>query len=68
MAQTPLTRAQLDQTGCDDPTHTVILAAHCHTGAGFDVAYHKSRGVLTLSCSVCDRLVAEIAVAPGTLN
>lgn len=66
---TPLTRAELDQTKCNNPgcDHTahdsgLLLLAGCHPHAGVVVLYRL--GVLTISCNECQKLAAEIEVAP----
>lgn len=64
----PLTRAELDRAGCDNPNcghdHTVLfLHPVCHTGGGVEVAYDKRIGLLAIRCNVCGRRVAEVEVA-----
>jgi len=74
-----LTRRVLDPMKCGTPGCTcagpLILNARCHMGRPLQVEYDWTTGVLTVACSVCQRLVAEIAVAdapppdhPGTVN
>ncbi len=59
---TALTQADLNATGW----HTVLyLHSMCHIRAGTNVSYSKATGNLTICCKKCDRLLTEIAVAPG---
>lgn len=65
----PMTQADLDGVSCQAPgcTHEshgdeiIYLRAQCHA-AGMHVGYESRRGVLILTCMVCDALVSEIAV------
>jgi hypothetical protein len=66
---TALTRKRLDVAGCSEPNcghdHTVLfLHSACHPSAGTKVSYDKRTGSLTIACRRCDKLVAEVKVAP----
>jgi hypothetical protein len=61
------TRSTLNATGCDEPgcthDHSVLwLCSLCHPTEGLEVAYEKATGVLTVTCKVCETLVARILV------
>lgn len=65
----PLTRGDLDTAGvCAIPSCTAVhgamsLSGRCHPGRPQEVTYEC--GVLTVRCSKCQELTAEIAVAHG---
>lgn len=65
----PLTRRELDHMKCGNPacadTHgsEMYLHAGCHVRAGLTVHYED--GVLTITCRLCKRGVARVAVAEG---
>lgn len=44
--------------GCEDP---IFMHAACHPSAPTWASYFD--GILTISCSVCEKVIAEIAVA-----
>lgn len=48
--------------GCDE-THDLIMSAECHPDNGLLVGMCKGQDFLTLTCFVCDSVVAEIAIA-----
>jgi len=67
-----LTREILDHEGCGNPActhdHTVLfLHASCHPHHGTQVSYDKRTGAVSIECVVCERLIAEIAVAHSEL-
>jgi hypothetical protein len=62
------TRSMLNAAICDAPgcahDHSVLwLCSGCHPTEGLNVAYEKANGVLTVTCRVCEALVARILVA-----
>jgi hypothetical protein len=64
-----LTQTVLNDTGCDTPDcghdHSILfIHSGCHPEEAVEIAYHKDTGTLLVSCSVCEKAVAEIAVAP----
>lgn len=64
----PLHREQLDRAGCATPNcghdHTVLfLSGECHPGASGNISYSKLTGTISVTCFVCDKPVAEVAVA-----
>jgi hypothetical protein len=68
----PLVKAQLDKAaarGCSVPGCTcndgqVFMRSMCHGDyRGVDVSYLKDSGILTISCRVCEQLIAKIKVA-----
>jgi hypothetical protein len=65
----PLTQHELDAQrcavpGCSHDSCELVLAARCHLGMATIVTYVKARGVLVVTCAVCQRVVTEISVAP----
>ena len=63
-----LFRQDLDAGGCSTPDcghdHSVLyLVGACHPDGGTDISYEKRTGFLTVRCSACKKLVAEIAVS-----
>jgi hypothetical protein len=67
--QRPLTQTELDAQGCGTPNcghdHSVLwLHGACHPSLGTRVAYHKTTGVLEITCRRCHRHIATIEVAP----
>ena len=69
----PTYRADLDRLaaggcqspGCDHSAHdnTVFLHARCHPSAPTYCSYEAGSGVLRITCSVCRKPVASVAVA-----
>jgi len=63
----PLYIEDLNKLICDDPGCTndhkegLVLNSKCHTGKGTISWY--SHGILTITCAVCEAVVAKIAVA-----
>jgi hypothetical protein len=66
---TPLTQADMGarchSPGCDHTHHDgpMFLHPRCHLGFPTWVSYEK--GVITVRCAKCEKLVAEIEVAKG---
>jgi hypothetical protein len=65
---TPLTRVELDATGCSNPgcdhDHTVLFFhPRCHPHRGLIVSYDKRTGLISMKCRVCKRPLRDIAVA-----
>lgn len=54
--------------GCDHTAHDASMAmrARCHPTAGTWCFYRN--GVISVRCRICERLVAEIAVAERTVS
>lgn len=64
----PLTRKELDQQGCDDPTcehRSILFGCGDHFGASIDAHYRKDKGVVVMRCSICRRIIAVVQVASG---
>lgn len=63
----PKTRRDLDPLKCGAPgcdcSGPLILSGRCHLGKPVRVSYDWTTGVLTVTCSVCGKLVTTIAVA-----
>lgn len=65
----PLTRQQLDASGCEIPgcdhrhDDVLVLAARCHPKANTVVTYHKATGMLKVACSVCKATIVHVLVA-----
>ncbi len=62
-----LTRVVLDKMGCATPfcghDHSILyLHAQCHPRAKLDARYVKDDGVLILTCAVCQKETARVAV------
>jgi hypothetical protein len=68
----PLVQQDLEQIECSNPLcdsdHPIYINAKCHTGAGLAVSYDKDCGCLNLLCSVCNSLVARVAVQKATVQ
>ncbi|TXH09635.1 MAG: hypothetical protein E6R03_16455 [Hyphomicrobiaceae bacterium] len=73
----PLTRQELDvakcaQCGGADPAcrhePELIFNGRCHLEAPTISSYNKHDGIVTIKCSVCQKLVARIKVAFGHLE
>ncbi len=63
-----LFREDLDATGCETPDcnhdHSIIyLHSRCHPRKGYAARYEKASGILRIECAVCERAIAEVAVA-----
>jgi len=54
-------KAQCETPGCKNDHGPVYLKQRCHENAGTQTEYYK--GVLTITCKVCESLVAIVAVA-----
>lgn len=61
-------REDFDMSKCTECEHgapgyedTLYLHSNCHKGLPYFAGYFD--GVLTLTCAVCDKVVAKIAVA-----
>lgn len=69
MTLEPLTREFLDEQMCDNPDcledHELYVEQACHLGAGKDVIYIKSRGVVRIECTVCHAAITEFLIAKG---
>jgi hypothetical protein len=64
----PLTRRELDTAPCSNPDCTnencdLVLGGACHPGAPVYATYVRSKGCLTLVCSVCKEFVTRLAIA-----
>ena len=65
----PMTREQLDASGCEIPDckhehdDVLFLNALCHPKARSEVSYNKATGNLKVACAFCKKTVAYIAVA-----
>lgn len=63
-----LTRSQLDQMQCQDPTcdrcagEPLIIGPRCHLGAATRVTYEPGSGVAVLRCAICRSFVADLVV------
>lgn len=66
-----LTQRDLEGAVCEKPdcttrhesTTPLHLTSRCHEGAPVEAIY-RGDGLLVIQCSVCHRLIANIAVAP----
>jgi len=50
------------EPGCTHDHSVLWLCSLCHPTEGLEVAYEKATGVLTVTCQVCETLVARILV------
>lgn len=62
-----LTRQELEAGGCATPNcghdHSVLyLNPKCHPKRGVEVAYIKRQGIARVTCVVCKKLVADLAI------
>jgi hypothetical protein len=56
-----ITRLPLpEKCSCCDDDGPIVLASHCHTGAG--VFAVLTGNILTLVCSVCEQVVTRLEV------
>lgn len=53
-------RMQCENPDCRHESHELVLHSNCHPRTPTWTAYRN--GVLTVTCSLCHRVVAEIAV------
>ena len=64
----PLTRADLDRSGCGDPNckhehdDVLFLNGRCHPQADAEVSYYKKTGLLKVACATCKMTIARIVV------
>lgn len=63
----PLTQENLDDMPCQKCGATrcgdiVDLKARCHAWAPVNVTYTRGSGFVAISCAVCGKLVAELAL------
>lgn len=68
----PLVRAELDQLlaggcetgGCGHNHDALFLRSRCHPNhRGVDTSYQKAAGIIVVTCAVCEKMIAKIAVA-----
>jgi hypothetical protein len=67
-----LTRRALDAQRCLHDGHSaedcdnehLFLHAGCHPGLPTWAMYDKEQGTVVVTCSLCDSLVVELAIAP----
>ena len=52
---------------CDEPHDVLMIYSSCHKTAKLEVAYLKPLGVMAIRCGQCEKLVATIAVAEGSI-
>lgn len=71
---TIFTKEKLNTLNCESPgcTHEgherIYLTPRCHQSRAVVASYHRTRGTLLIQCSVCKRIVAEIAVGNAHEN
>ena len=57
-----LDKMQCGEPDCDHTSHDgLYLHGKCHSHDGVDVLYE--RGVLTITCTVCDKQICDVSVA-----
>lgn len=70
----PLSRAELDRMKCDTPGCNATehdhgpmsLLSRCHPEGG--VAAFYARGVLSIACHSCGKLIVELFIAEGGMS
>jgi len=63
--QKHLNNAMCGTPGCAHKAHEpLFLHGKCHPKEGSRVSYHPMTGLLEIRCRRCEKLVAEIEVAP----
>lgn len=69
-----LTRNRLDlmaTAGCEacgHDSHVIFFHSRCHPKAATWAKYTSGDGVLTITCSVCERIIAEVQVSEKLKN